>query len=212
MTRDVGRTGTFLLLRKIGIICWVRQIKCLEPRRRKRARLGSMLCQFRRLGHYWTLRALGLPCITLRVGADVCIPNSCRCCGKMDSRGLHGLSCKYSVGRFTRNSAMNDVIKRALQNAGLPSDLETPEWDRGDQSRPDYMTIFPFSGNRSLVWDFTCADTFAVVHLIRSAMKAGIAEYSAEQFAVGWSRAPPIPLTFFVKEFSLPWEILLSLF
>ena len=32
--------------------------------------------------------------ITLRVGADVCIPHSCRCSGRMDSRGLHGLSCK----------------------------------------------------------------------------------------------------------------------
>ena len=30
--------------------------------------------------------------IALRVGADVCIPHFCRCGGKMDSRGLHGLS------------------------------------------------------------------------------------------------------------------------
>ena len=30
MTRDVRRSGTFLLLRKIGICCW-RQIRCLEP-------------------------------------------------------------------------------------------------------------------------------------------------------------------------------------
>ena len=46
--------------------------------------------------------------IALRVGADVCIPHSCRCGGRMDSRGLHGLSCKYSAGRFPRHSAMND--------------------------------------------------------------------------------------------------------
>ena len=38
--------------------------------------------------------------IALRVGADVCIPHSCRCGGKIYSRGLHGLSCKYSAGRF----------------------------------------------------------------------------------------------------------------
>ena len=53
--------------------------------------------------------------IALRVGADVCIPHSCRCGGRMDSRGLHGLSCRYSAGRFPRHSAMNDVVKRALQ-------------------------------------------------------------------------------------------------
>ena len=38
--------------------------------------------------------------IALRVGADVCIPHSCRCGGRMDSRGLHGLSCKYSAAAF----------------------------------------------------------------------------------------------------------------
>ena len=58
--------------------------------------------------------------IALRVGYDDCIPHSCRCGGRMDSRGLHGLSCKYSAGRFPRHSAMNGVVKRALQKAGLP--------------------------------------------------------------------------------------------
>ena len=57
--------------------------------------------------------------IAIRVGADVCIPHSCPRGGRMDSRGLHGLSCKYSAGRFPRHSAMNDVIKRALQNTSL---------------------------------------------------------------------------------------------
>ena len=87
--------------------------------------------------------------IALRVGADVCIPHSCRCGGRMDSRGLFGLSCKYSAGRFPRHSAMNDVIKRALQKAGLPSGLEPPGLDRGDGSHPDGITVFPFSEGMS---------------------------------------------------------------
>ena len=119
--------------------------------------------------------------IALRVGADVCIPHSCRCGGRMDSRGLDGLSCKYSAGRYPRYSAMNDVIKRALHQAGLPSFLETPGLDRGDGSRPDGITVFPFSGVRSLVWDCTCVDTFAGVHLNRSAMEAGTASNSTEE-------------------------------
>ena len=57
--------------------------------------------------------------IALSVGAGVCIPHSCRCGEGIDSRGLHGLSCKYSADRFPRHSAMNDMIKRALQKAGL---------------------------------------------------------------------------------------------
>ena len=119
--------------------------------------------------------------IALRVGADVCIPHSCRCGGRMDSRGLHGLSCRYSAGRFPRHSAMNDVVKRALQKAGLPSVLEPPGLDRGDGSRPDGITVFPFSGGKSLVWDCTCVDIFAGVHMNRSAMEAGIAANNAEE-------------------------------
>ena len=109
--------------------------------------------------------------IALRVGAEVCIPHSCRCGGRMDSRGMHGLSCKYSAGRFPRHSAMNDVVKV----------LEPPGLDRGDGSRPDGITVFPFSGGRSLVWDCTSVDTLAGVHLNRSAMEAGIAANSAEE-------------------------------
>ena len=83
------------------------------------------------------------------LGADVCILHSCRCGGRMDSKGLHGLSCKYSDGGFPRPSAMNNVVKRALQKVGLPSVLEPPGLDRGH--------------------------SITVVHLNRSAMEAGIA-------------------------------------
>ena len=58
----------------------------------------------------------------------------------MDSRGLHGLSCKYSAGRFPRHSAVNDVFKRALQKAGLQSVLELPGLD-GDRSRITVMVM-----------------------------------------------------------------------
>ena len=76
---------------------------------------------------------------------------------------------------------MNDVIKRALQKAGLPSVLEPPGLDRGNGSLPDCITVFPFSGGRSLVWDCTCVDTFADVHLNRSAMEVGAAANSSEE-------------------------------
>ena len=53
--------------------------------------------------------------------------------------------------------------------------------DRRDGSRPDGITVFPFSGRRSLVWDCTCVDTFAGVHLNSSAMEAGTAANNAEE-------------------------------
>ena len=105
--------------------------------------------------------------IALRVGVDVSIPRSCRNGWRMNCRGFHGLSRKYSAGRFPRHSAMNDVVKRALHKAGLPSVLEHPGLDRGDGSRPDGIAVFPFSGGRSLVWDCTCVDIFAGLHLNR---------------------------------------------
>ena len=116
----------------------------------------------------------------IRIGARVCEPHTCRCGRGMDERGLHGLSCKYSAGRHPRHAALNDVVKRALQRAGLPSVLEPPGLDRGDGSRPDGITVFPFSRGRSLVWDCTCVDTFAETHLAKAATEAGSIANGAE--------------------------------
>ena len=51
---------------------------------------------------------------------------------------------------------MNDVIKTAFQKASLPSVLEPPGLGRGDESRPDGMTVLPFIEGKSLVWDCAC--------------------------------------------------------
>ena len=45
-------------------------------------------------------------------------------------KGLRGLSCKYSAGRRPRHAALNDVVKRVLQRAGLPCVLEPSGLDR----------------------------------------------------------------------------------
>ena len=94
------------------------------------------------------------------MGADVCIPHSCRCGGY---------------------SAIHDMIKRALHKAGLHSVLEHSGLYRGNGSRPDGITLFPFSNVRSLVWDCMCVDTFVGVHTNRSAMEAGTAANCAEE-------------------------------
>ena len=76
------------------------------------------------------------------------------------SRYLHGLSCKYSAGRFPLLSAINDVIKRALQKASLPLVLEPFGLNRGDGLHLDSKIVFLFSGVRSLVWNCIFIDTF----------------------------------------------------
>ena len=85
------------------------------------------------------------------------------------------------LAAFQCHSAMNGVVKRALQKAGLPSVSGPPGLDRGDGSHPDGITVFPFSGGACLVWDCTCVDTFAGVHLNRSAMEAGTAANCGEE-------------------------------
>ena len=98
----------------------------------------------------------------------------------MEARGLHALSCQFSAGRLPRHAALNDVIKRALLSAGMPSVLEPPGLDRGDGRRPDGMTTFPFAKGKCLLWDATCVDTYAASVISASATQAGAAATAAE--------------------------------
>ena len=96
------------------------------------------------------------------LGTPLCGPHQCCNCGQdVDSTGRHGLSCKYSKGRFFRHAALNDIIRRALSSASIPSRLEPPGLSRVDGRRPDGVSIMPWSAGKPLVWDATCSDTFA---------------------------------------------------
>ena len=103
--------------------------------------------------------------VALRVGAAICERHRCRCGAEVDRLGHHPLSCRRSAGRLPRHAALNDVVKRALATAGIPSNLEPPGLDRGDGRRPDGMTVFPFKNGKPLVWDATCSDTFATTNV-----------------------------------------------
>lgn len=118
--------------------------------------------------------------VALRIGARICETHRCRCGQTIDTFGHHPLSCKRSAGRFPRHAALNDIFKRALQRAGIPSVLEPTGLDRGDGKRPDGMTTFPYALGRSLIWDATCTDTFSNSALIDSALNSGTAAAQAE--------------------------------
>ena len=118
--------------------------------------------------------------VALRLGTPVCRPHTCRCGSAIDSLGHHGLSCRFSQGRLPRHANLNDVIKRALAAAGVPSWLEPVGLDRGDGRRPDGITVFPFSGGRCLCWDATCVDTFSQSALLESSLNPGSAATAAE--------------------------------
>jgi hypothetical protein len=106
--------------------------------------------------------------VALRLGAPVCAPHQCVCGTEVDSSGVHGLSCRKSAGRHVRHNALNDLVKRALASAEIPSRLEPTSLSRSDGKRPDGLTIMPWKHGRCMVWDVTCPDTLAPSHLNRA--------------------------------------------
>ena len=119
--------------------------------------------------------------VALRLGAPICDPHKCLLCGRyVGPLGLHALSCKKSAGRFPRHAQLNDLVKRSLSAAGVPSLLEPVGLDRGDGKRPDGITTFPFASGKCLAWDATCTDTFSESAVVACALKPGSAARAAE--------------------------------
>ena len=105
----------------------------------------------------------------LRVGLTVCIPHRCKCGTTVDTFGTHPLSCRISAGHIPRHSALNDVVRRGLSAAEIPTMLEPSGLDRGDGKRPDGITVYPYSRGHCLIWDATYVNTFVSSNLIRAA-------------------------------------------
>ena len=127
--------------------------------------------------------------VGLRLGLPLCSSHSCPCGEQVDSRGIHGLSCRTSAGRSARHSMLNDIICRALASAGIPSVKEPVGLgsyvDEGGVEkglRPDGLTLIPWSSGRCLAWDATVSDTLAPSYLPLSIHSAGaVAEAAADR-------------------------------
>ena len=112
--------------------------------------------------------------------ASVFTPHCCRCSSREDEYGLHPLSCRFSIGRLSRHTALNDVIRRSHQSAGIPALREPAGIDRGDGNRPDGITFFPNTREKFLVLDATYKDTFSPSNIIRSTIQARASANEAE--------------------------------
>ena len=105
----------------------------------------------------------------LRLGVPICRPHHCQhCYAEVDELGLHGLSCVKSAGRHFRHAAVNSIVQMSLASAKIPSMLEPSGLFRSDGKHPDGITIAPWKSGRSLVWDFTCPDTYAASYVQHS--------------------------------------------
>ena len=94
------------LINCLGHDCWLLQAERVD--------FGYMRFSFPHLEHLLLDAESFRVAIALRIGADVCEPHVCLCGQMMDSRGLHGLSCRYSVGRHPRHTALNGVIPESF--------------------------------------------------------------------------------------------------
>ena len=119
--------------------------------------------------------------VDLRLGIPLCSPHPCCCCGAtVESLGTHGLSCRFCKGQHPRHASLNDLVKRALESAEIPSHLETNGLYRSDGKRLDEASIVPWKGGKILVWDATCPDTMAPSHSSPASREAGSMAQEAE--------------------------------
>ena len=110
----------------------------------------------------------------------MCHPHQCFCGKVVESNGRHGLSCEKQVGRFSRHSEANFLIKRALAQINFPSMLEPSNLIGVEGLIPDGITHFPYKQGKCLTWDFTCVDTLCDSYVQDSAKEAGKAAKNVE--------------------------------
>src|SRR6218665_3847401 len=113
--------------------------------------------------------------VGLRLGTNLCEPQTFVCGQQVTAQGHHGLSCIRGFGRQARHGVINDVIYRALTKAGYPTVKEPPELVRSDGKRPDGLTLIPLRAGRSLDWDATVADTLAASYIANTSTTSGAA-------------------------------------
>ena len=130
--------------------------------------------------------------VGLRLGTRICGAHTCQhCAAEVSGLGRHSLSCKKSVGRFQRHTALNDIMKYALSAAHVPSRLEPTGLLRSDGKRPDGVTLAPWKCGQLLVWDATCPDTFAPSYRTHATSEPGRVAALAEDRKVDKYRDLP---------------------
>ena len=101
----------------------------------------------------------------MRLGINICEPHFCPCGKEVESRGIHGLSCRHSAARISRHNMVNDIIWRAMQRAKIPAAKEPSGLLRSDNKRPDGVALIPWKQGKCLAWDVTMPDTYGQSHL-----------------------------------------------
>ena len=82
--------------------------------------------------------------VGLRLGLPLCRPHRCvHCEVEVYDPGTHSLSCRFSKGCHPHHGAVNDIVKRSLEAAKIPSHLEPTDIYRSDGKCPDGHPLSP---------------------------------------------------------------------
>lgn len=119
--------------------------------------------------------------VALRLGNNVCEPHVCICGKSVNADGHHGVSCNKMVGKYARHAEINKLLSIAFIATGFPNTLEPPGLSRRDGKRPDGLTSYPWSHDRSLIWDVTVVDTMAASYINVTSNMSGAAADQAER-------------------------------
>lgn len=99
----------------------------------------------------------------LRLGLPLVQEVPCPCGTTNDRLGHHRLSCRtLASGRLSRHNAVNDLLSRALQQAGVANSKEPRNLSPIELIRPDGLTNEPWSRGQQMIWDVSIRDTFAI--------------------------------------------------
>ena len=115
-----------------------------------------------------------------RLGLRMCRTHKCSCGATIDDFALHPTSCKSRAGQHSRHASINDVIQHVLNVAGCPTQHEPVSLDRGEGKQPKGITVSPFTGGQSMIWDAACCNICSQTGIVLSAVQSGSCLQKAE--------------------------------
>jgi len=92
------------------------------------------------------------------------------------------------TGRIARHHALNNIVWRALNFAGVPSTKEPTGLCRQDGKWPDGLSLIPWQNGKPLVWDVMVVSTLVDSYVAVAARESGlVAEQAAERKSVKYN-------------------------
>ena len=120
--------------------------------------------------------------VGLRLRVSLCKPPKCHQRGvEVDHLALHSPSCKKRQDHHLRCAAVNDLLKRSLASAKIPSLLEPTGIECADRRQPDGILVMRWNKGQTLVWDAMCPDTFTPSQLALAAREVWLIASETEK-------------------------------